>query len=164
MKSRFVLFIFCLLIWIGINWTITGSELIIGIIASIIVALCAGDIFVRRPHVFMHIKRYFWLISYIGLLLIEVIKANIDIVYRLLGPEIPLNSGIVKVKTKIKSHTGLTLLANSVTFSPGTCTFDIDADAGYLYVHWMDVESQNVKAATERIVGKFENILQRIFD
>ena len=164
MKSKIVLFIFCMLIWIGINWPVDGYWLFTGGIASMIVAMTIGSIFVHRPHIVVHAKRYLWISYYIIVLLIEVIRANIDIVFRLSLINLPLNPGIVKIKTKIKSEIGLALLANSITFSRGTATVDIDADKGYIYVHCLDVESQNIKAATELIAGKFERILKKIFE
>ncbi|MDD5745789.1 MAG: Na+/H+ antiporter subunit E [Candidatus Omnitrophica bacterium] len=164
MKSSVLLFICCVVIWLGLNWPLTAGSLLSGVIVSIIVAALTGDMFVTRPHIAAHVRRYFWLAYYIVLLAVEVVKANIDIVFRVVHPDIPVNPGIVRVKTTIKSETGLTLLANSITCSTGTCTVDVDAGNGEVYVHWLDVKSQNTEAATELIVKKFEKVLQRIFD
>ncbi len=164
MKSKIVLFIFCMLIWIGINWPVDGYWLGTGVIASMCVAMTIGNIFVHRPNIVVHAKRYIWIGYYLLVLLVEVIRANIDIIYRVSLVDLPLNPGIVKIKTKIKSEIGLALLANSITFSPGASTVDIDTDKGYIYVHCLDVESQNIKAATELIASKFEKILKKIFE
>ncbi len=164
MKSKIVLFIFCMLIWIGMNWPVDSCWFWAGVIASMSVAMVIGNIFVHRPHIAAHVKRYVWLGYYLLALVVEVIRANIDIVYRVSLINLPLNTGILKIKTKMKSEIGLSLLANSITFSPGTSTVDIDADKGYIYVHCLDVESQNIKAATELIAGKFEKILKKIFE
>ena len=164
MKSKIVLFIFCMLIWIGINWPLDAYWFWAGVIASMSVAMVIGNIFVHRPHIVVHAKRYVWIGYYLLVLLVEVIRANIDIIYRVSLINIPLNPGILKIRTKIKSEIGLALLANSITFSPGASTVDIDADRGYIYVHCLDVESQNIKAATELIASKFEKILKKIFE
>ena len=94
----------------------------------------------------------------------ECFKANIDVAYRVIHPDMPINPGIVKVKTSLKSETGLTFLANSITLTPGTLTVDIDKENGSLYVHWIDVKNKDVKGATEKIVKKFEKILTEIFE
>lgn len=164
MKSKIVLFIFCMIIWIGMNWPVDGYWFGAGVIASFSVALAIGNIFVHRPHIVVHAKRYVWIALYLLVLLVEVIRANIDIIYRVSLVNIPLNPGILKIKTKIKSEIGLALLANSITFSPGASTVDIDADKGIIYVHCLDIESQNIKAATELIASKFEKILKKIFE
>jgi len=94
----------------------------------------------------------------------ECLKANIDVTYRVIHPDIPINPGIVKVKTSLKSDTGLTFLANSITLTPGTLSVDIDKDEGALYIHWIDVRYQDIKGATEEIVKRFEKILTEIFE
>ena len=164
MKSKIVLFIFCMLIWTGMNWPVEGYWFWAGVIASMSVAMAIGNIFVHRPHIVVHVKRYLWIGYYLLVLVIEVIRANIDIIYRVSLINVPLNPGILKIKTKIKSEIGLSLLANSITFSPGASTVDIDADKGYIYVHCLDIESQNIRAATELIASKFEKILKKIFE
>lgn len=164
MKSKIVLFVFCLMIWVGLNWPINAQWMVVGLFVSSAVAIVTGDIFMHRPHIVVNVKRYFWLAYYILVLIIEGLRANIDVAYRVLHPDLPINPGIVKVKTKIKTEIGLTLLTNSITFSTGACAVDIDRDKGYIYVHCIDVESQNVKAATELIAARFEKILQKVFD
>ena len=82
----------------------------------------------------------------------------------MLHPRLPINPGIVKVKTVLKSDTALTFLANSITLTPGTLSVDIDKDNGILYVHWIDVKSKDIESATKIIVERFERILKNIFD
>jgi len=94
----------------------------------------------------------------------ECLKANIDVMLRVLNPRLPINPGIVKIRTTLKSDTGLTFLANSITLTPGTFCIDIDAEKGMLYIHWIDVKTQDIDKATQEIAGKFENILKRIFE
>jgi multicomponent Na+:H+ antiporter subunit E len=94
----------------------------------------------------------------------ECLKANIDVALRVLNPTLPINPGIVKVKTTLKSDTGLTFLANSITLTPGTLCVDIDPEEGALYIHWIDVQSQDIDVATQKIVTKFENVLKKIFE
>ena len=86
-----------------------------------------------------------------------------QVVYLVLHPDMPIKPGIVKVKTKLKSESGVTALANSITLTPGTLTVDV-VNENELYVHWLVVESADVDKATEIIVSRFESILKRIFD
>lgn len=109
-------------------------------------------------------KRIFWFICYVPLFLWESLKANIDGAYRVIHPDLPINPGIVKVKTMLKSDVGLTFLANSLTLKPGTMTVDIDKENGFLYIHWANVKSQDIDRATELIVRRFERVLKRIFE
>jgi multicomponent Na+:H+ antiporter subunit E len=75
----------------------------------------------------------------------------------------PLNPGIVKVKTKLATNAGKTVLANSITLTPGTMTVDI-REEGHLYVHCIDVKETETEKATKKIADKFEKILLKIFE
>lgn len=164
MKSRVILFIFGFLVWMGLSWPPDIQHALIGVIVAAFIAYMTGDMFVTRPHVFKHPQRYFWFLYYIPVFLWECFKANIDVAYRVIHPLVPIKPGIVKVKTKLKTDTALTFLANSITLTPGTLTVDIDKEKGILYIHWIDVTNQDIDKATEIIVKKFERILERVFE
>jgi multicomponent Na+:H+ antiporter subunit E len=164
MKSHLVLFIFALVVWLGLTWAVDWQHLLIGVLVGLLVSIFIGDMFVERPHVFTHLSRYLWFTYYIPFFLWECFKANIDVAYRVGHPDVPIHPGIVKVKTSLKSDTGLTFLANSITLTPGTMTVDIDKENGYLYIHWIEVKDKDIERATEIVVQRFEKILKRIFE
>ena len=163
MKLRFVLFISAFLAWILLSWSADIQYIISGIVIGILVASLTADIFPANPKIFNNPGRYLWFIYYLSVFCWECLKANIDGAYRVIHPDLPLNPGIVKVKTRLRSETGLTFLANSLTLTPGTMVIDIDREAGFLYVHWVDVRTKDIEKNTELIVRKFEDILLRIF-
>lgn len=164
MTSRIVFFFFAFIVWIGLTWPSDKQHIFVGVLVALFIAILTGDMFVNRPHVFKNPKRYFWFLYYIPVFIWECFKANLDVVYRVGHPNMPINPGIVKVKTKLKSETGLTFLANSITLTPGTLSVDIDQENGFIYVHWINVKSQDIESATKSIVYKFESILEKIFE
>ena len=164
MKSKIILFLLGVLLWISITFSFDIPHLAVGIAAALVVAILTGDLFTTRPYVFKHVQRYLWFLYYIPLFAWECFKANIDVAYRVIHPSCPIHPGIVSVKTSLKSDTALTFLANSITLTPGTLTVDIDKERGILYVHWINVTTCDRKEATKRIVYRFENILKMIFD
>lgn len=164
MKSRIILFILGILIWLGLTLPVNLQHVLVGIIVVAFVTFMTGDMFVKRPHVFKHPTRYLWFLYYVPVFLWECLKANIDVAYRVGHPDLPINPGIVKVKTTLKSETGLTFLANSITLTPGTMSVDMDQENGFLYIHWIDVKEKDNQKASEIIVKHFEYILRHIFE
>lgn len=162
MKNKIVLFIFCLLVWVFLNWKPDYQHLIVGVFAAGLVSFFIGDLFTRNPHMFTHLHRYLWFLCYILIFAWECVKANFDVALRVVHPKVPLNPGIVKVKTELTSNVALTFLANSITLTPGTLTVDIDKDKKVLFIHWIDVSRKEKQ--TRRIVERFERILRRIFE
>jgi len=164
MKSRIILFIIGFIVWMLLGWPPDLQHALIGVLVAAFIAFLTGDVFVERPHHFKHPGRYFWFCYYVPLFLWECLKANIDVALRVLNPKLPINPGIVKVKTTLKSDTALTFLANSITLTPGTFCVDIKPEEGILYIHWINVETENTEKATQLIVKKFEDILGKIFE
>ncbi|MFH1458417.1 MAG: Na+/H+ antiporter subunit E [Candidatus Omnitrophota bacterium] len=164
MKSKIALFLIGFVVWMLLGWPFDWQHAIVGIFVSALVAFLTGDLFTRRPHHFAHLNRYLWFGYYIVLFSWECFKANIDVALRVINPKLPINPGIVKVRTNLKSDTALTFLANSITLTPGTLCVDIKPKEGVLYIHWIDVKSQDIEEATRLIVDRFEHVLKRIFE
>ena len=164
MKPKIVIFILCLLVWLGLTWSVEKVNLLVGVIVSLFVSFYTWDIFNPRFSTAKIVPRTIAFVEYLFVFLWECIKANIDVAYRVSHPSVPVHPGIVKVKTELKSDLGLTFLANSITLTPGTMSVDIDKDKGLLYVHWIEVKDKDIQKATKRICGRFESILRRIFE
>lgn len=162
-----ILIVLLYIAWIFLTWPFgkgfDWQVLVAGLFISILTGFIFGEGFTESPHKFFSIKRYFWAIAYIPVLIFWCIIANLDVAYRVLHPNLPIKPGIVKVKTKLKSKSGLTALANSITLTPGTMSIEVDPD-GYLYVHWIYVKTDDIEKATEIIVRRLEKILERIFE
>lgn len=164
MKTKIILFIVALLVWLGLTWSAELLSLIVGIGVAILVVFLISDMFISKVPEFKQPVRYLWFLYYIPLFLWECLKANFDVAYRVGHPGLPINPGIVKVKTQLKTELALTFLANSITLTPGTLSVDVDKEKGYLYVHWINVKDKGAEGATRIIVEKFEKILRRIFE
>ncbi len=163
-----ILIILLFICWILLTTPIKSYEidwqiLIVGLVISTISGFIFGEGFTESPHKFFGIKRYLWAIAYIPVLIFWCIIANFDVAYRVLHPNLPIRPGIVKVKTRLRSKSGLTALANSITLTPGTMSVEIDP-TGYLYIHWINVKTDDIEKVTELIVRRFEKILERIFE
>jgi multicomponent Na+:H+ antiporter subunit E len=107
--------------------------------------------------------RLFWFLVYVVFLAWYVVKANLDVAYRVLHPAMPIRPGIVKVNTRLTTPAAITMLSNSITLTPGTLTVNATID-GVLYIHWIYVKSEDVEEATQRIVGRFEWFIAKVFE
>ncbi|MHC4069058.1 MAG: Na+/H+ antiporter subunit E [Planctomycetota bacterium] len=165
---RLIYFVVLLIIWILGAWPFVDGRIDVqvmtaGVIASLIVAFLFHEILPKEHQVFISPVRLFWFLVYVPVFFYYVIKANFDVVYRAIHPQMPIKPGIVKIKTNLKTESGITALANSITLTPGTLTVDL-TDDGFLYVHWINVKSTDVEQATKFIAQRFEWFLERIFE
>lgn len=165
MRSRVLMFLAAFVVWCLLSWPPTALQLAAGIAASLVAAAVMGRMFIVRHHLLSHPGRILtFIFHYLPVFTWELIKANFDVAYRVLHPGLPINPGIVKMKTALRSDMGLTFLANSITLTPGTLTVDVDREQGILYIHWISVRGRDVESATSAIGGRFEPILRRIFE
>lgn len=80
-------------------------------------------------------------ISYAGWLLVEIIKANLNVARIILFRPDEVDPAFVKVRPSQKSDLGRVIHANSITLTPGTITADIDEN-GLFTVHSLDAGSR----------------------
>ena len=160
---RLIYFVLAFIIWMLLTWQFDAQVIIAGLIVSVIVALLFHEILPKEYRIFISPVRVFWVLVYLPVFFYYVMKANLDVVYRALHPKMPIKPGIVKIKTILKTESGITALANSITLTPGTLTVDL-TDDGYLYIHWINVKSEDVEQATELIARRFEWFLRKIFE
>jgi multicomponent Na+:H+ antiporter subunit E len=165
---RLIYFVLAFIIWVLMAWPFVDGKIdlqivVAGLIVAFIVAILFHEILPKEHHVFISPIRVFWFLVYVPVFFYYVIKANFDVVYRALHPQMPIKPGIVKIKTTLKTESGITALANSITLTPGTLTVDL-TDDGFLYIHWINVKSDDVEQATEFIARRFEWFLKRIFE
>jgi len=159
------MFLAAFVVWCLLSWPPTALQLVAGVAASLLAAAVMGRMFIVRHHLLSHPRRILtFVFHYVPVFTWELVKANFDVAYRVLHPALPINPGIVKMKTALRSDMGLTFLANSITLTPGTLTVDVDREQGILYVHWISVRGRDVESATSAIGGRFEPILRRIFE
>lgn len=156
------LFIITLVFWLLITLSLSLDNIIVGIIAALITSLLFGNHFVKGVGKFAELPRYGWLLLYIFIFLWECIKANFDVAYRVLHPALPIKPGIVKVKLEIKSDIAKTMLANSITMTPGTIAMDVKDDI--MYVHWIYVSSDDPEVYSHKVAGRFEKYIKKIFE
>ncbi|MDI6707884.1 MAG: Na+/H+ antiporter subunit E [Candidatus Thermoplasmatota archaeon] len=135
------------------------SELIAGIILSAIAAVVAYRIFLmKKNYRMLNPRRWLMFICYLAPFFLAMAKANLDVAYRVITGKI--KPGIVKIKTNLKTDLGLTLLANSITLTPGTLSVDVDEKTNDLYIHWIYV--RNKEPTAEEVCGSFPKWARRI--
>jgi len=105
-------------------------------------------------------KALAYMVAYAFVFLKALVLSNLDVAFRVLHPRLPIDPGIVKVKTRLKTPLGRMLLANSITLTPGTITVEMRGED--IYVHWIKIAATDPEGATAAIVGGFENYLEVI--
>lgn len=119
--------------WVLLSGFFDFMHLFLGVICSLLVAYISHDLLVGEAEIRTSSKRVLRFLAYLPWLLYQILLANIDVAYRTLHPKMPIEPGIIRFKTNLKTEMALTTLANSITLTPGTVT--IDVREGEYFVH-----------------------------
>ena len=144
-----------LLIWLTSLWVALWADLTVGnVLGGLIVALAVVG--VARPTGVTGLERTnlrpISALVYAAYFLWQLLKANFVVAWEIITPRLKLNRAIIAVPMHTTSAGVVTLIANSVTLTPGTLTiyvaeeFSSDGDIveRTLFVHvlhFIDVES-----------------------
>ncbi len=160
-KDQIILFFTLFLFWFLLNGSLALDTLAIGVLVSITITLLFKDSLSFFTEFRFNKKAVLAGISYYGYFFRELFKSNLKLASIIVTPSLPINPGIVRVKTCLTSRMGRLMLANSITMTPGTLTVEISDE--WLYIHCVDIKSTELDAATNEIVSGFEKYLKVMY-
>ena len=125
------------LFWIILNGRITPEITVFGIVisAAVYLFICFFMDYSPKKDLFL-LKKIPLIIAYIAVLIVEIIKANITMARFIFNPEIMAEPVLVRFNTDLSSRLARTILADSITITPGTIT--VGMDDGSFCVHCYD--------------------------
>ncbi|SHH62939.1 Na+/H+ antiporter subunit E [Clostridium grantii] len=142
--------------WIILSEKFTMESVIVGIIVGSIILVLNSDKYLKNKLSGKKVRKNFiCLCQYVFILLKEIVLANISVAMIVLNPKSNVNPCVTVYKTKLKSDFCRTILANSITLTPGTITVKINGDE--LTIHCLKEE---YIISLENL--KFEKILLKV--
>jgi multicomponent Na+:H+ antiporter subunit E len=121
----------------------SNEELIIGALFAVVVGALLRNRFIGKDLRMLNPQRWFTFLAYLFPFFFAMAKANFDVAYRVITGRI--NPAIVKINPKLKTDMSVTILANSITLTPGTLSVDVNPETNELYVHWINVDAEVLK-------------------
>ncbi|MGE4284483.1 MAG: Na+/H+ antiporter subunit E [Clostridia bacterium] len=155
MKSFLTSMIFFLTFWIILTEKITSESVAIGLGVCLWVYYFNKQHKAATPEKFWTFTGIRYMFVYLVVLLREIIVANIQVAKIVLSRKLNITPQFIHYKTKLRSDVARTILANSITLTPGTLTVFMENDL--LTVHCLQKEHiQDV------LDSKLEKILLKI--
>jgi multicomponent K+:H+ antiporter subunit E len=97
--------------------------------------------------------------------LVDIVKSNLVVARRILGPERLITPRFVWVPLTLRDPHAIVVLAGIVTMTPGTLSADLSDDRRHLLVHAFDVDDDAGEAAlVADIQQRYEAPLKLIFE
>ena len=131
------MFIVYFLLWIVFNERLTVEVALLGAAVSALVYWFTVKFMDYSPKKeWRAIRKAGRALKYAANLLFEIIKANFGVMRFIISPKYEVEPQLVYIKTKLKKDVSRTILANSITLTPGTIT--VSAEDDLMCVHCLD--------------------------
>lgn len=126
----------------GFFMILTEHFTILNAIAAVVIATVILNLPAYKAHI--EVAPYFkgnvlpeWIV-FVFILLLEIIKANFQVAMIVLSRHMNVQPEMIYFESELKDELLLTVLANSITLTPGTMTVDIEGSK--LLIHCLNRE------------------------
>lgn len=148
-----------LIVWLMLVNTISAGHIVLGLILGVIIPFLTAPFWPQRPK----IRNIVGIAGYILIVLYDIVKANIHVAWLVLFvPASKLRTRFVSVPLDLTTPEAITVLAGTITMTPGTVSADVSADGRALLVHCLDAPDD--QAVVDEIKERYEARLKEIFE
>lgn len=145
------------LVWLLMANTLSLGGLFAGIIIGILLPIFTAPFWPGRPDV--HFRPG---LAYLGLVLWDIVVANFQVAAIILFKRNrDLKPAWLVIPMELDTPEAITVLAGTISLTPGTVSSDVSACGRYLLVHALDAADPAAEIA--RIKSRYEARLKRVF-
>ncbi|PZO04566.1 MAG: Na+/H+ antiporter subunit E [Hyphomicrobiales bacterium] len=153
-----------LTVWIVAVWVLLANEitfghLVLGLILGVLIPLGTSAYWPGRPRIGAPLM----MIEFMLVVLWDIVVSNIQVASLiLLRRGDTLRSQFITLPLDLKTPEAITVLAGTITMTPGTVSADVSADGRALLVHCL--ETDGAEDTIAQIKHRYERRLKRIFE
>jgi multicomponent K+:H+ antiporter subunit E len=124
------------LVWVALVNELSAGAVVMGVLVGVLLPIATQPFWPDRPL----LRRPLKVLAYLGVVIHDIILANIQVAKLILfRRNDALRSAYVTIPLEIRSPEAITILAGTITMTPGTVSADVSADGRALLVHGLDV-------------------------
>ena len=139
MAFQILMNILIAVMWMFMQSSYTVGSFIFGYIIGLFVLFILRRFLVSE----FYFRRVWAFIKLISLFIVELTKANIDVMKVVLRPKFNHTPGIIAVRTNLETDLEITLLAALISLTPGTVSMDFSDDSKTIYIHALNVQDKD---------------------
>ncbi len=148
-----------IVVWCLLINSLSLGTVVFGTIAGLLIPIATAAYWPHAPR----IVRPFRLVFYFFVVVWEILKANMTVAMIVLfKPNREMKSSWVTVPLDLKTPEAITVLAGTITLTPGTVSADLSDDGYSLLVHALDAPHPD--EVRDEIKTRFERRLKDIFE
>ena len=143
-------------------WLLMNDEISVGqVVMALVLALVIPPFAARLDREFARIGRLRSVPRMLGVLLWDIVQANVTVALQVLGPELKIRPGFIWVPLDIDNIHGIAALTSIITLTPGTVSSALSDDRRHLLVHVLNLDDAD--DVIRQIKTRYEAPLMEIF-
>lgn len=154
-----LLTVLLIVVWQMLVNDVTAGSLLLGLVFGILIPILTGPYWPDRPK----LKRPLKFIAFALIVLWDICVANIVVARIILfRRNAEIRSQWISIPLELTSPEAITVLAGTITMTPGTVSADVSACGRALLVHCLDADDPD--AVRDEIKTRYERRLKEIFE
>jgi len=147
-----------LVIWLLLVNELSVGHLLLGGLLGWAVPMYTARFWPER----VQVRRPLLLLRFVGVVLYDILVANVTVARLILGRQERLRPAFVVMPLALRSEVAISLLANTVSLTPGTVSTYLSADRRCLVIHSLHTTAPDELLATIR--QRYESPLKEILE
>lgn len=123
-------------LWLLLVNSVSLGQLLLGIVLAWIIPLLTARFWEAQ----VHIHKPLTLLRFFGRVLWDILVANVAVAALVVGPSKRLRPGFILMPMRLRGNVGLSLLANTISLTPGTLSAFLSADRRQLVIHGLQAD------------------------
>ena len=146
------------LVWIGLVNKFTLGNLVLGSAIGLIIPMVTAAYWPDRPRM----RRPLKIVEYVLIVIWDIVVANVQVAMIILfKKDADIRTHWIPVPIELKSAEAITVLAGTITMTPGTVSATLAADCKAILVHCLHTDDPD--AVRKEIKSRYERRLMEIF-
>jgi len=146
-----------LVVWLLLNNTLSAGHILLGSMIALVLPWATAGFWADQ----LHLHKPGLALRFLLLVLWDITVANIQVAKLILGPRRRLRPAFVRYPLDIDNDFAITVLAATISLTPGTVSIDVSNDHRTLLVHGLDVDDE--AALIAEIKSRYEAPIKEIF-
>lgn len=118
-------------LWLLLVNSVAPGQVLLGALLAWLIPLYTVRFWTAQ----VRIRRPLALLRLAGIVLIDIIVANMAVARLIVGPMTRIQPAFIRMPLRLKGNVGISLLANIVTLTPGTVSASLSPDRSELIIH-----------------------------
>ncbi|KEA64253.1 Na(+) H(+) antiporter subunit E [Marinobacterium lacunae] len=145
------------IVWLLLNNTLAPGHIVLGAFLALAIPILVAPMQMAQPRVRNHLLA----LRYTLMVLYDILVANFEVAMRVIGPTRKLKPAFVPIPLDIEGALPITILASTISLTPGTVSAEVSEDKKWLYIHALHTTDE--AALVAQIKARYEAPLKEIF-